>query len=696
MKDNNALKVSENFRKMAIRSVLSIILFLVTYIVLIILGIGLIALCGLAAYGLVALKLASVTLMLAIGFLGMGFMTFFFLIKFIFSSPKKVDRSHLMEINEKEQPELFQLIHEIVNEVKTNFPKQVYLSSDVNASVFYDSNFWSMFFPVRKNLQIGIGLMNSVSAVELKAILAHEFGHFSQRSMKVGSYVYNMNKVIYNMLYDNDNFSSLLDRWSSSSSYFALFSKGSILVIRGIQYVLIKVYRVLNLNYMALSREMEFHADAVAASVTGSEPLANSLLRLELADHSLSTVFEYYDAKIAASQKTNNFYPQQHFVMNRLSVAENLPVEDGLPKVSVEIYKQVKKTKLALYDQWSSHPTTEERVERLIALGQPIKGQYGSLSIDILNNKEQIEEMMTSLLFSRVSFENAPEIVETKDFITAYLKQEEENSYPPVYKRYFNSRNPYTGFSTDDFEIVSIQQEETIEQVFDDETISHIGSMNNAISDKEILEKISSGELEIKTFDYDGQKYTSADTYSLIKYLDEEIKNYDENLKKKDIDIFRYFSKTALRQGNLEQFKEKSLAYQTVAVQLDVQQEAYISLASSTHFFHTTTPFEEITNNMFLVKKQEKPFKEQLKLLLENDVYRDSMDDEMKLNFEEYIGNDWKYFANNHYFDQEIEILFKVMSAYYMVINKVHFKLKKALLDYMAALITETKSNISA
>ena len=696
MKDNNALKVSENFRKMAIRSVLSIILFLVTYIVLIILGIGLIALCGLAAYALVALKLASVTLMLAIGFLGMGFMTFFFLIKFIFSSPKKVDRSHLMEINEKEQPELFQLIHEIVNEVKTNFPKQVYLSSDVNASVFYDSNFWSMFFPVRKNLQIGIGLMNSVSAIELKAILAHEFGHFSQRSMKVGSYVYNMNKVIYNMLYDNDTFGSLLDRWSNSSSYFALFSKGSILVIRGIQYLLIKVYRVLNLNYMALSREMEFHADAVAASVTGSAPLANSLLRLELADHSLSTVFEYYGAKIATSQKTNNFYPQQHFVMNRLSAAENLPIEDGLPKVSVEIYKQVKKTKLVLHDQWSSHPTTEERVTRLTALGQPIKGQNGGLSIDILNNKEQIEEKMTSLLFNTVSFENTPEIVETKDFITAYLKQEEENSYPAVYNHYFNSRNPYTGFSTGDFEIVSIQKEETVEQVFDDETIAHIGSMNNAISDKEILERISCGELEIKTFDYDGQKYTSADTYSLIKYLDEEIKNYDESLREKDIDIFRYFSKTALRQGNLEQFKEKSLAYQTVAIQLEVQQEAYINLATTTHFFHTTTPFEEITNSMFLVKKQEKPFKEQIKLLLENDLYKDSIDDETKLNFEEYIGNDWKYFANNRYFDQEIEILFKVMSAYYLVINKVHFKLKKALLDYMATLIAETESNISA
>jgi hypothetical protein len=36
----------------------------------------------------------------------------------------------------------------------------------------------------KKNLTIGIGLINSTSVGELKTILAHEFGHFSQRSMK--------------------------------------------------------------------------------------------------------------------------------------------------------------------------------------------------------------------------------------------------------------------------------------------------------------------------------------------------------------------------------------------------------------------------------------------------------------------------------------------------------------------------------
>lgn len=55
-------------------------------------------------------------------------------------------------MKEKDQPELFTLIREVVRDVDTDFPKRVYLSADVNAAVFYDSRFWSMFLPIKKNL----------------------------------------------------------------------------------------------------------------------------------------------------------------------------------------------------------------------------------------------------------------------------------------------------------------------------------------------------------------------------------------------------------------------------------------------------------------------------------------------------------------------------------------------------------------
>ncbi|WP_316792551.1 M48 family metalloprotease [Pedobacter frigoris] len=684
---NNALSVSENFRKMAVKSIYAIALFFITYLVLIILGIGVIFLCGLIAYGLVALKFMAVTAALALGFLGMGFLIFFFLIKFIFSSPKKIDRSHLLEITEKQQPELFKMIHEIVNEVQTNFPKKVYLSSDVNASVFYDSSFWSMFFPVKKNLQIGLGLMNSVSEIELKAILAHEFGHFSQRSMKVGSYVYNVNKVIYNMLYENEGYGNLLDRWSDVSAYFVLFSKGSILVIRGIQYVLMKVYRVLNLNYMALSREMEFHADAVAASVAGSSPLANSLLRLGLANQSLDAVFNYYNAKIAESETTNNFYPQHSFIIDQIAKAEELEIQDKLPHLPIEVYKKFNRTKLVLDDQWSSHPSTEQRVAKLEELNLPVRAHSNQIAINLLADKTIIEEMITKRLFEHVKFEKEPVITGLDEFQTQYFKNKQENDYPAVFKGYFDTRDPYQDFTAEDFEPNATREQLKFEDLINDQSAAEINNLTAAISDKATVDNICEGILEINTFDYDGIKYSSADAYSVSAFLDKEIKELKGALEKRDKMLFNFFLQRSREIGNAEDFKTHALAFQEIAKPVQTQRDAYVNLVEATYFMQTTTPFDEIKNNMFKVKKMEEPFKEQVKFLLESDLYHEFIDTDTRSKFEEYLSKDWKYFGHDTYFDLEVELLFNVINAFTLVIFKQQNKLKMSLLEFQAGMI---------
>ena len=159
------IAVSSAFQKMTTQAILSIVFFLIVYVLLIVLGISITILAAYAGLQIIIVKPAFITLMIGAGLLSMGILILIFLFKFIFSK-KEVDRSHLVEITENEEPKLFQLIHEIVQEVDTQFPKKVYLSSEVNACVFYDSSFWSMFLPVKKNLQIGMGLVNSVSDIE--------------------------------------------------------------------------------------------------------------------------------------------------------------------------------------------------------------------------------------------------------------------------------------------------------------------------------------------------------------------------------------------------------------------------------------------------------------------------------------------------------------------------------------------------
>jgi len=181
------IKVSENYKSAAKKANTSIVFFVIVYIILVVIAVALTILCGYAGVIMVKGVKFFYGQIAGLGLMLVGALVLFFLLKFIFSV-NKVDRSNLLKITRAEEPELFKMIDEIVREVGTEFPKNVFLSSGVNACVFYDSSFWSMFFPVKKNLEIGMGLVNASRTDELKAILSHEFGHFSQKTLRTGSY----------------------------------------------------------------------------------------------------------------------------------------------------------------------------------------------------------------------------------------------------------------------------------------------------------------------------------------------------------------------------------------------------------------------------------------------------------------------------------------------------------------------------
>lgn len=257
---NKEIKISSEFKTQTFKAILSIAFFILTYALMLLLAIGLTAICIYGGITLIVIRPMLFTIALGVGAASLGVLVLIFLLKFIFKS-HKVDRSHLYKITKTDEPELFSLINDIVMQVGTKFPKNVYLSNDVNASVFYDSDFWSMFLPVNKNLQIGLGLVNTVTKAELSAILSHEFGHFSQKTMKVGSYVYNVNQIIYNLLYDNEPYDKLIQNWANVSGYFSIFVVLAVKITHGIQWFLRLAYDVVNRSYMGLSREMEFHAE---------------------------------------------------------------------------------------------------------------------------------------------------------------------------------------------------------------------------------------------------------------------------------------------------------------------------------------------------------------------------------------------------------------------------------------------------
>lgn len=671
------VQVSSNFKKMTGKAVFAIILFIITYLILLSLAIGMTALCVMGGIALIAAKPMAITIGLGVGLASLGFFILIFLFKFLFKQ-HKVDRSHLVEISELEEPKLFSFIREIVDEVQTDFPKRVYLSSDVNACVFYDSNFWSMIFPIRKNLQIGLGLVNTISEQEFKAILAHEFGHFSQRSMKVGSYVYNVNHVIFNMLYDNESFDSMIQKWANISGYFSIFVSIAVKMIQGIQWVLRKMYAFINISYMALSREMEFHADEIAANVAGYLPLKESLLRMDLADHSYNAVLGYYDGKIPDNIKSKNIYKEQVFVMNFLATQNNLSFKNNLPIVSELDLSKYNKSKLIIKNQWASHPSIEERI-RALELTNIHKTGVEKPAILLFENEEKIQEEITEKLFSAVTYDESTTSLDFDKFKTDYSQTFNKNSFPTEYNSYYDNKNP---IEFDVNSIVDFNVSETMDMLFSKEKVDMVYDFIAFENDKNVLTSIANKDYDIKSFDYDGKKYKSTEAKNLIPKLETDQNSIRERIKENDLRIYKFFYNEALKKGNATILKEKYINFFKQDSEYDNKVALYNKIGEATSFISVITPFEQIRENLKTLQPLEIELKTEIKKLTEDEILKNEISKQTIENFEKYLSKEWEYFNGKEYYNDNLQILFTATNDYNYLSSRKYFITKLDLLNY--------------
>jgi Zn-dependent protease with chaperone function len=677
------VQVSSEFKKMTSKAITSIAMFILVYLVLLVLSFALTGLCLAGGIGLIILKPMVVTLGVGIGLASLGFFIVMFLFKFMFKK-HKIDRSNLTEITQKQEPQLFQFIQEIVEEVQTDFPKKIYLSSDVNACVFYDSSFWSMFFPIKKNLQIGLGLVNTISKQEFKAILAHEFGHFSQKSMKVGSYVYHVNQVIYNMLYDNESFDNMIQKWANVSGYFSFFAAIAIKIIQGIQWILKKMYDYINVSYMALSREMEFHADEVAANVAGYKPLKESLLRMDLADHSYYAVLNFYENKIENNVKSLDIFKEQQFVMNFLAKESELPFKDNLPLVSEMDRSKYNKSKLNIKDQWASHPSTEDRVKALEKLNIIKDFTDTQPALNLFNQPENISKILTKNLFANVNYEGDTSDLEIENFEKEYSESYKINSFNKKYNCYYDDKNP------NQFDIKKTERQvsnENFDSLFDKQKVDMVYDYIALVNDKNVLDNITNGYYPIKTFDYDGQKYASTEAESLIKKLEKEADKIKENITQNDKEIYCYFinqAKTKEVQQQLQQMYEDFFAMEN---EFESLLAIFTEITNSTYFTAEATPNEQIKSNFESLKTHEEKLKSEIKKLLEKDFLQAEITKPMKENFEKYISQEWIYFSDESYDNDNLGMMFAAKNDFRYLLYRNFFLTKKQLLDFQTKLI---------
>ena len=663
----------------------SIVLFMIVYLILMAAGTLLAIVFGWLGILLMMTFRSFIGLIFGLGMIGAGVSVIIFLVKFIFAVSKD-ENSQRIEVLEAEQPRLFAFIRELTTATGTHFPKKIYFSPDVNACVFYNSNFWSMFLPIRKNLEIGLGLVNSINVSEFKAVMAHEFGHFSQRSMKLGSFTYNVNRVIHNMLYENKGYANFLNAWGKLHWGTALFARLTARIAQGIQWILRGMYGFINKNYMSLSREMEFHADAVSAGVSGGNNLVSALSRIEIAGSCYNTALSEANARVKQNKVSRNIFSNQLAILRSVAAEYDLPLTQGLPDVSYHFVHSFSRSRINFRNQWASHPTLEERKNHLDKLGLEIPADKSSAWM-LFEGAEALQESTTNNLYRTVKFEGTVEYYDERQFEKEYLGRKAEYALPVEYKGYYEGRY----IETRDWDLEKALEEvapvRNFEEFFNEETGQLQTMINSNKKDAELARAIHEKKIDVKTFDFDGVKYSAKDGEKVALLLDKEIETQVQQQRKMDKDAFLYFLHRpgAAQQRmltNYRQWKRVHMLY-----------DEYVQLVNRIlqkirPFYSGGLGLEEINAILRELKeKEEKDLKQKYKELEQAGILQAGENSELYTRVHTFLDRDYAYFIDKSFINNELDELKGLAIDVANTFNRYQFKwYKKMLIEQLEML----------
>lgn len=517
-------------------AIFSIVLFFILYAALVLTSLWLV-------YGAIIFTIPVInqwTILMKIGAIAGSIMLFLFTLKFILNL-KNYKPENRIRLTKEEQPKLWEFVLSICKEAGAPKPKNIYVDPDVNAYVAYSNMWLSLFLPVRKELTIGMGLVSCLNLSEFKAVVSHEFGHFAQRSMKIGGYIISANTIIHDMIYTRDKWDDLLDKWRSADlrlSFAAWIITPMIWVIRKLLNLF---YLLLNIMYSSLSREMEFNADKVAVSTSGSEAIVSGLWRL---DSGLEAWNKTLNNAYLAAQK--QMYVKNLYAHNKLRIADKSEVikcsinnlQDD-PKGGKRYFISSENSKVSMY---ASHPANDQREHNAKVPFVGCESDDRSPWL-LFVHEDQVQEQMTALVYS-LYWNKKPESYMTEQEFEGFIKEEARGS--ELLEEYDN---------TFEGRFLQIPEEEELEQaaeVYDrangknlDELKQELQQLMKPVREIEALmqkaQQIVEGTIKEKQFAFKGityKKKTLQDGYNLL--TDERERLFNETFKEWDRSFCAY------------------------------------------------------------------------------------------------------------------------------------------------------------
>jgi Zn-dependent protease with chaperone function len=261
-----------------------------------------------------------------------------------------------LRLDPARHPRLFAALSEVAAASGQEMPGEVFLVSDMNAWVARRGGAFGV--GSRRAMGLGLPLLQMLTVSQLRAVLAHEFGHFHGGDTALGPLVWRTRAAIERTLRGVAEHSAWLAKpfqW-----YGRLFIRAA----------------------HAVSRQQEFAADALAARLAGARPLVDGLKII----HGASAAFAPYWHSEVGPAIERGFRPPLAEGFRRFMAAPGV-----VHRIAREIERELTEGKTDPYD---THPPLRERVAAVAALPPVVGATDDAPALSLLEDLEGVERAL--------------------------------------------------------------------------------------------------------------------------------------------------------------------------------------------------------------------------------------------------------------------------------------------------------------
>jgi len=328
---------------------------------------------ALLSLGYIPLKLLLIAFILL-------FVTLWAMLKGLLARGGRSDPGERLE--EKDAPEVFSLLREVASKIGTPMVDSVFLVPDATVAVFErGSTLDHLRHRGERCLVLGLGVMDGMKLGQLKGILAHEYGHLSNRDTAGGGL-------------------ALQVRRSILTSAETLASGGAAVWYNPAWLFLNAFFRLYLRISQGASRLQEVLADRWAVLAYGKEAFSSGL------SHAVRRAVEFdFLSQREIFQAVRESRPLRNLYDLKVPLQwapEDEPAEKEKPPAQCieEAYQEALSTPASPYD---SHPATAQRiawVEKMTGVASPPMDERDAWSL--FPDRNRIQELVTRQVSSRV------------------------------------------------------------------------------------------------------------------------------------------------------------------------------------------------------------------------------------------------------------------------------------------------------